>query len=636
MSDEYQNMILKARRNQVRVTDQTIAKITNALEKAYNDIERLIADLDGDPRKKVKRILWKYKKDQLAVITDELHNGFAQSLKEGMTLSALQASSTAQVAERMMLNGTDLTVSKEFALIPLQAVDSVWRRMDSKGLTLSDRIWNLKKHTKRRIDAIVLSGIARGQSAVDMAKELQFDILGIKHPEQIPESLRWTERIAKSVRARGTIHYNALRLARTEIGNAYHEADIMAAKASKIVMGLKWNLSPSHGKYDVCDLLATQNVYGLGPGVYPPENTPLYPHPNDLCFITRVLRPRSLWGKDLGKWNPRTEFTFKHPETTSYLDATRKKQVTFVVTDKYKKTVEEQFLRMQQNIVGAKKFKTVPAKKLPKNVKVKRVSSRAKQWPTAAEARAEIAKIYQKHQPEIINLDLALRKKQREFEKLLNKLAAITPENVFQVDALNNEIKEIKRKIKLIEYRMVVAERKKLQVSARGYKIDAIIDCEPEWREDFEVGLIEFSKLVDRSLIPDAPLKIKQLDKFRSYFDPDANMVHIFPVGAEPKTIHEVAHWLEHNNPAIWEKVRAFYEKRTKGEKLKWLGNGYGKHELGRKDKFIFPYMGKDYEDGATEILSMGLELFYAMPHELALRDPEYFDFIYNLVRGEL
>jgi len=363
MSSEYHNSILKARRNQVRVTDQIIAKITGALEKAYNDIERLIADLDGDPRKTAKRMLWKYKKDQLAVITGELRNGYSQSLKEGMTLSALQASSTAQVAERMMLAGTEIPVSPEFATIPLRAVDAVWKRMDSKGLTLSDRIWSLEKHTRRRIDAIVMSGIARGQSAVDMAKELQFDILGIKHPGQIPESLRWTERISKAVRARGTIHYNALRLARTEISNAYHEADIMAAKASKIVLGVKWNLSPSHGKYDVCDLLATQNVYGLGPGVYPPEAAPLIPHPNDMCFVTRVLRPRALWGKDLGKWKPRTEFTFKHPETTSYLDATRKKQITLTITDKYKKTIEEQFFRMQQNIVGAKRFKTVPIKK---------------------------------------------------------------------------------------------------------------------------------------------------------------------------------------------------------------------------------------------------------------------------------
>ena len=50
-------------------------------------------------------------------------------------------------------------------------------------------------------------------------------------------------------------------------------------------------------------------------------------------------------------------------------------------------------------------------------------------------------------------------------------------------------------------------------------------------------------------------------------------------------------------------------------------------------DKFIDKYMGKFYKDGATEILSMGLQMFYTNPVALAKQDPEYFDFIYSVVR---
>jgi len=66
------------------------------------------------------------------------------------------------------------------------------------------------------------------------------------------------------------------------------------------------------------------------------------------------------------------------------------------------------------------------------------------------------------------------------------------------------------------------------------------------------------------------------------------------------------------------------------------LGSGYGKDELTRKDKFIDAYMGKDYRGQASEILSMGLQYFYNDPYKLAIKDPEYFNFIYKIVRGAL
>jgi hypothetical protein len=64
------------------------------------------------------------------------------------------------------------------------------------------------------------------------------------------------------------------------------------------------------------------------------------------------------------------------------------------------------------------------------------------------------------------------------------------------------------------------------------------------------------------------------------------------------------------------------------GEALEWMGRGYNKSEKTRRDKFLDPYMGKDYGRTATEILSMGLEMFYADPVQLAENDPDYFDFI--------
>ena len=359
---EYQQLILKARQNQFQVTRETLQKLQMAFDKAFTDVERILMGIDHDPRLTAQRAFWRAKRDQLKALAEGLKNGYADALKEGMNLVTLNAAEISEMADTMLLasNGYDATlVSPEFRTLPLAAVDHVWKRIGTDGLTLSDRIWNLEKHIWRRTDAIVMSGIARGQSAVEMAKELQRDILGITSPEQIPEELRWTERISRSVRGRGSIHYNALRLARTEIANAYHEAEVMAANASPVVQGLKWNLSPAHGQYDVCDQLATQDVYGLGSGVYPPGNTPLCPHPNDMCYVTRELRPINEWGKARPRVEARKTFTFEHPEETSYLSSTRKTELTRTVTGKYREAVEAQFHAIIKSTVGGKRFRSV-------------------------------------------------------------------------------------------------------------------------------------------------------------------------------------------------------------------------------------------------------------------------------------
>lgn len=107
--------------------------------------------------------------------------------------------------------------------------------------------------------------------------------------------------------------------------------------------------------------------------------------------------------------------------------------------------------------------------------------------------------------------------------------------------------------------------------------------------------------------------------------------------------LHELGHWLEESNPAIQKAVFDFYERRTKNDEVERLidllpENGYDPQEVAKKDRFLIPYMGKVYLNSeasryATEILSMGLELLYDDPVTLATEDPEYFDFIYELLR---
>lgn len=97
---------------------------------------------------------------------------------------------------------------------------------------------------------------------------------------------------------------------------------------------------------------------------------------------------------------------------------------------------------------------------------------------------------------------------------------------------------------------------------------------------------------------------------------------------------HEMGHFYEELFPEIRKLEHQFYNRRTEGEELQWLGRGYKRNEVTRFDNFVHPYMGKDYgntETSGYEIFSMGMESIFKGSHNLA-RDPEYQDLILGIL----
>jgi hypothetical protein len=148
-------------------------------------------------------------------------------------------------------------------------------------------------------------------------------------------------------------------------------------------------------------------------------------------------------------------------------------------------------------------------------------------------------------------------------------------------------------------------------------------------------GAETFGRFVDKSLIPDSmTVKAKSIKSARAFYSPDVKAVNLSAKSGQRTVVHELGHWLEDINPDVHRKALEFYDRRTSGEELRWLGKGHARSEVTRRDKFISPYMGKDYNRTATEIVSMGMEYFSENPVTFAKEDPDYFDFIFNLLRG--
>ena len=141
-----------------------------------------------------------------------------------------------------------------------------------------------------------------------------------------------------------------------------------------------------------------------------------------------------------------------------------------------------------------------------------------------------------------------------------------------------------------------------------------------------------------RALSKKGPFEVIKID--RGYFD-EANKV----IAINEKTsqgyaytvaIHELGHGFEHSIQSLRMCEAQFYDRRTQGcarEKLKDLFPmaGYEDWEATYKDDFISPYMGKDYDGRAFELVSMGFQYLFTEPKKLA-QDDDMLKFILGLL----
>lgn len=144
-------------------------------------------------------------------------------------------------------------------------MDIVIARVTGTAIPLSQRIYKSEVWIDGVLDNKINSALARGLSAKEFAAEME-DFFSPNTP--------------------GGIRYASMRLARTEINNAFHAHTISTVGDAPWITAMKWNLSRSHPKADDCDTLSTQDVFGLGSGMYPPRDTPRKPHPQCFCVVT--------------------------------------------------------------------------------------------------------------------------------------------------------------------------------------------------------------------------------------------------------------------------------------------------------------------------------------------------------------
>ncbi len=178
------------------------------------------------------------------------------------------------------------------------------------GLQLSDRIWRLDRQARDLVSNAIEMAVIQGHGAAQAARELL--ARGLPVAEEIQGKMgeasagKIAGEAAGILTGKGGPMDNAMRLMRTEINRAHGTAYMMGSGEHPDVVGFRYLLSPAHPEHDICDLLSTQNLYGLGEGVYPKDKIDgVWPaHPNTLSFVVAVFKDEVTDADRAGKETP--------------------------------------------------------------------------------------------------------------------------------------------------------------------------------------------------------------------------------------------------------------------------------------------------------------------------------------------
>ena len=291
----------------------------NSVKRLYDILARALADLiEEADLKRIPDDRFMTLKNMIIDMLDK----FGKDLQRGLAIDIRQAMDQAVKGHREGIKAAasieGLRVSNSFEFVPENVIRLMAiKRGLSANITFRALIKRGLESHSQFVDDFVGSMIARGVSAdrgaVLLARSLSANNpdleaaireLGKYKGRSLLDNIRHVSladvdpAVLKEAKQ---LLYEMRRITVSEINSAYNEADRVSAARSPMVKGLKWQLSGAHAGLpsspDVCDILAGQDIHGLGDGVYYPETTPGLPHPHCGCSTSTVFRKPEDWDK---------------------------------------------------------------------------------------------------------------------------------------------------------------------------------------------------------------------------------------------------------------------------------------------------------------------------------------------------
>lgn len=302
-----------------------LAALARAYQNAAADIRRQIeaaAGAEGSVTLEALRGLLVEVEGRLARVArvrdDLLAEGLEKAAQYGARVwdvgaSAAPAAVPGAAVQAQVLSPAAMAVSET-------AVRLVNEFVAADGLQLSDRLWRIDRGAREAVTQAIERAVIEGHSAAQAARA--FLARGEAVPAAIAEKMRGPaggtigREAAGMLTGNGGAMDNAMRVFRTEINRAHGEAYMAGGEGKPYFGGWRYLLSPAHPEPDICDLLAAQNLHGLGRGVYPSRAKCPWPaHPNTLSFVEIVFKDEIGEAERAGRETPLQALARLSPET---------------------------------------------------------------------------------------------------------------------------------------------------------------------------------------------------------------------------------------------------------------------------------------------------------------------------------
>jgi hypothetical protein len=260
-------------------------KVIAALKHAEVEADKAVAKMPGENissrvrrwqinlvRKEIKQVI----RDLFTVLTPVIRNGQRDEAEAAMRAQLAEDAKVLHILipnkdEREHWEEASVETARRGIVLMINRVTGV-----SPTYPLSRRVYRAGSLAAGTLDRQINSHIARGASHKELANAVSKSI-----KPSVP----------------GGVSHAAMRLARTEIGNAYHAQSIGEYQDEPWVINVEWNLSGSHNPdpREICEQYADI-------GIFDKAKVPPLPHPNCMCYITPVLEDFSTLYKTGASW----------------------------------------------------------------------------------------------------------------------------------------------------------------------------------------------------------------------------------------------------------------------------------------------------------------------------------------------
>ena len=290
--NSYQKAILDARKQFLKLNKKQEKELLNLYKDLSNQLKIDISNCRTTSSEAYLKNLQKIVNDNIKNMSSDLKNIITTNINTSSEI----ASSVDYVYYKAITEDVSLLTSINNMVINTsrKTVETLIKGEYYKdGLTLDKRIWNINKSNRNDINKLIEQNILRGANSRKLAKEVEKYVNPFKRTD--------AKTVVSGMSTK--VSYQAQRLARTSITHAFAETTINNAKTNPFNVGLKWNLSPSHERDDICDEYADR--------IFKPEEYPLE-HPNGHCYPTEenipiyeAIEELKAWTK--GESNPKLD-----------------------------------------------------------------------------------------------------------------------------------------------------------------------------------------------------------------------------------------------------------------------------------------------------------------------------------------